>query len=484
MLRLFRLARHLALGGGLSLLLQLAALLGATSEASAQTILTNDYSGGDGFRYYYTYYVAGTQWVFHGFYEVWQGTTLLSREHYRNGVRHGSSATFFADGDTATLVNYVDGSLEGEASSWYENGRLMEVETYVGNVLNGPYQKWYETGLNMEVGDYVDGVKFMTEWWSWYANGRMSYHREVFDNLTTDTEWYDDGKMKAYTEYMDGLLNGVRKTWDTDGSRTEAHYLEGQAHGLYVAWDASGNKTYEARSEYDQLISNVLWSYVGSVMTSESPRDGDNKLHGVHKEWYPSGAIKLVEPYTHGVLHGVRLEWYENGQQAGYSEYRDGQPVGMMRSWYDNGVLASQAFMSMAVRMAPTHTGAETGFRWRTANTPTAPRAASGPDTGATARSCKPRTTACAGPLSPPIPIPRPRTPPSSGCRVWSMTPGPPARWRAPRSAARLPRPTVPIRSPSAIRIRTALPAANPVTIGLPPPSTWRAFSCEAWISV
>jgi len=324
----------------LILLLQIAACFGPSSEAAAQQIYTNGISGGNG--EYYTYYIPGNQWVKHGFYEVWQNSTLIKRENYRNGVLHGTSATFFSDGDTATLVNYVDGLLEGEAKSWYLNGRLAEVKTYVGNVLNGPYQEWYDTGLNREIGDYVDGIKFMTESWVWYANGQMSYHDEVFGNLETATYWYEDGKMYSYTEYMDGLLNGLWKTWNTDGSRTETHCVEGRLHGLSDQWDISGNKTAETRYEYGQAISSISWGYVGSVMTRETPFDGDGKRHGLYKSWYPSGQIQDITPFTHGVLHGILLKWYENGQQESYTEYRNGQENGMETVWYDNGNLKSQ----------------------------------------------------------------------------------------------------------------------------------------------
>ena len=278
------------MGSCLILLLQIAAFFGPSSAAKAQQVCTNDQTfvfGSDTYRDVATYYCSTG--VRHGFWKQWKYTTLIHS------------------------WNYVDG------------------------VLNGLYQDWYDTGLNQEIGVYVDGVKFIGESWVWHANGRMREHWESLGDSATDTQWYDDGRMQSYSEYLDGRLYGMSKTWATNSARTETQFVDGQKHGLEVKWNVSDQKVFEGRYEYGQIISSIAWTYTGSVLTIEDPKDGDGNRHGLFKVWYPSGQVKAIEPYSHGKLHGVYQSWHENGQLEGVREFHNGKREGAFTFWWDNG---------------------------------------------------------------------------------------------------------------------------------------------------
>jgi len=64
-----------------------------------------------------------------------------------------------------------------------------------------------------------------------------------------------------------------------------------------------------------------------------------------HKEYYPSGQIRLHEiKNSDGHIHGERKLWHENGQLARRCFYTDGKLNGLMEEWYADGTRRVRQF--------------------------------------------------------------------------------------------------------------------------------------------
>ena len=61
----------------------------------------------------------------------------------------------------------------------------------------------------------------------------------------------------------------------------------------------------------------------------------NGKKHGIHREWYSDGKLKIEEPYRNGLLNGTVKCWAENGILVGQYEIVDG--TGREISYYSNG---------------------------------------------------------------------------------------------------------------------------------------------------
>ena len=63
----------------------------------------------------------------------------------------------------------------------------------------------------------------------------------------------------------------------------------------------------------------------------------NGKLHGVIKDWFPSGQLQLQTRYAEGVLNGTQQRWHPNGQNAERVGYKNGLRQGKSRSWFNTG---------------------------------------------------------------------------------------------------------------------------------------------------
>lgn len=84
-----------------------------------------------------------------------------------------------------------------------------------------------------------------------------------------------------------------------------------------------------------QFDSDLVTTYNGSVFTGVAFEDlgllgrsevsyVDGRQEGVAKDWYPSGAIKVIARYVDGTLHGLLQEFSESGVLEQESRYAYG----------------------------------------------------------------------------------------------------------------------------------------------------------------
>ena len=86
------------------------------------------------------------------------------KEHYRNGMRHGTYTEFHPDGSKRGSGEYVDGNKEGRFEYYYPNGKREKIETYKFAVKHGLFMLFSEEGkeigkLFYQQGELLEGKK-------------------------------------------------------------------------------------------------------------------------------------------------------------------------------------------------------------------------------------------------------------------------------------------------------------------------------------
>lgn len=107
--------------------------------------------------------------------------------------------------------------------------------------------------------------------------------------------WDEDGRLLSEETYKQGVLNGLKREWYLSGTlKTEHHYGDGRYHGEQREWYENGQLKYYYTCIRDPMQWRVL-------------------LHGVKREYYPSGRIQSQGAYLFGSRHGIFRTWDEKG---------------------------------------------------------------------------------------------------------------------------------------------------------------------------
>lgn len=73
--------------------------------------------------------------------------TIKTRVNYQNGIKHGISSLYHADGKTVQLaMPYVNGQRHGTSKKYFEGGQIYAETNYQDNVLHGVRKTYYRSG--------------------------------------------------------------------------------------------------------------------------------------------------------------------------------------------------------------------------------------------------------------------------------------------------------------------------------------------------
>jgi antitoxin component YwqK of YwqJK toxin-antitoxin module len=76
----------------------------------------------------------------------------------------------------------------------------------------------------------------------------------------------------------------------------------------------------------------------------------NNYLHGIRREWYPSGQLKLEETFQLGKQDGLSRRWAENGILIFEGYYATGTLEGIATHWYETGFLKRRLTLHIGKR--------------------------------------------------------------------------------------------------------------------------------------
>ncbi|MBK9290498.1 MAG: toxin-antitoxin system YwqK family antitoxin [Bacteroidetes bacterium] len=165
---------------------------------------------------------------------------LSSVLRYEDGVLHGLSEWYFANGNPMMRTHYNRGKLHGKQERFYENGVLQSVswykedqldslmqhysiagrlvleEYYRNDVLHGPYRRYYDDGALFAEGAYHEGM--MDGSWLYYSPDGMIIGKGEFKmGAGVQKAWHPNGQTHRIITYKDNLKHGPEEHYDPQG---------------------------------------------------------------------------------------------------------------------------------------------------------------------------------------------------------------------------------------------------------------------------
>lgn len=98
------------------------------------------------------------------------GKSILSTEHYVNGLINGKKLEYYINGVKALEETYKKGKREGLAIYYTEDNTLLKELTYKEDRLEGPAKLYDALGNLIKEGNYRDNRK--NGIWKYYKNGK------------------------------------------------------------------------------------------------------------------------------------------------------------------------------------------------------------------------------------------------------------------------------------------------------------------------
>lgn len=89
--------------------------------------------------------------------EVLDTGEMVERVRYVDGLRHGSSERWYADGTPAFRATYRHGRRDGTVESWWPDGTRRAQAHYDDGVADGVQREWYRSGAPFKELTLVDG---------------------------------------------------------------------------------------------------------------------------------------------------------------------------------------------------------------------------------------------------------------------------------------------------------------------------------------
>ena len=125
-------------------------------------------------------YKVGTKKRYSGNYSLNKGNGEKIFRNYKNGLEHGISKAYFANGKLESSALYKNGKKIGKWKYYgIIDGKtfLKEEYLYEDNLKNGPYRKFLKSDQLLEEGSYKFGKKDGI-WKTYHSNGVLKNEKE------------------------------------------------------------------------------------------------------------------------------------------------------------------------------------------------------------------------------------------------------------------------------------------------------------------
>ena len=193
--------------------------------------------------------------------------------------------------------NYKNGAKEGQWLTYFAGNYLRIVENFEHDKLSGAALELDRWG------------RLISE--RYYANGILNGLYKTFTS---------DGFFTSYAEYRGGKLNGVKRTYyvDTpDKVMEEAYYKNDLKDGISKWFTQEGRLVAE-------------YNYVNGL------------LEGDLKTYYPTNKVMLLEHYTNNLRQGESVEYFESEKIKVKGIYKNDLKEGEWLSYDENQSIVSK----------------------------------------------------------------------------------------------------------------------------------------------
>jgi|JI9StandDraft_1071089.scaffolds.fasta_scaffold04458_3 antitoxin component YwqK of YwqJK toxin-antitoxin module len=207
-----------------------------------------------------------------------------------DGVIHGPTATFDAEGHLLALEYYERGKAEGLHTSYWPNGARKQERSWHLGREHGPFKRWHANGQVAEQGAWIDG-RLDGKILAFDASGRPLGTSELIRGTGLYTEWTDAGTRASERNFVDGLEHGHRTEWHPDGRKSiESEYVHGVQHGRFAAWDERGKPLRIGQYANDRETGTwTFYTASGDVDRVDTYDDGDVIRTVLHHDGKPLG---------------------------------------------------------------------------------------------------------------------------------------------------------------------------------------------------
>lgn len=103
---------------------------------------------------------------------------VAESDAYVDGLRHGPSQIWFADGQKSYEMHFENGLREGVAQTWWSNGLLRSQTEFVRDKPEGAAWVWYASGETFKRHFYKSGVPTGLQK-AWRKNGKLYENFEI-----------------------------------------------------------------------------------------------------------------------------------------------------------------------------------------------------------------------------------------------------------------------------------------------------------------
>ena len=201
------------------------------------------------------------------------------------------------DGELLELIEYDKGVMCGKKYEYLDGVNLKIESYYTDDKLNGKYKKYSRYGLIKEC-EYKDG-KLEGE-----------YKEYLYDDLRT-------GKMVLYIHnwYKDGKRDGgcITNYQFIDSPWTKTWYKDGKCNGSFIKY-------------FDPTKYNVTSPH--KIMCETNYKE--DKLDGLHKEYFEDGSLFKEINYVDGKIHGKYKEYKKGGVLYLECDHYEGKKYGYL----------------------------------------------------------------------------------------------------------------------------------------------------------
>lgn len=196
-------------------------------------------------------------------------------------------------------------------------GSKLVFKRETGNAFSGSCESCYTNGLRQRLVHFklgkVDGV---------------------------DTTFYESGCPQVVRKHIDGMETG---SWtffnDTSGLVAwNINYLNGEREGQAIFY----KQRKVGEDKYTILLKGVERFVEYNLYendTSKIENYSNGLLHGVKKEFYPNGKVRIEANYTGGLFDGAFIEYNDEGNVLQERFYEEGKKVGNWKYFYNDGNL-------------------------------------------------------------------------------------------------------------------------------------------------
>ena len=150
-----------------------------------------------------------------GVWKKYEKGKLLYEGQFKDNVPYGTFKYYFANGKLKSISDFQQGVHKVKSTLYHDNGKLASEGIFVDQLKDGVWKYYAKNGQLITLEEYALGKR--TGEWKTFS--------------------VEDGNLLEESNYLNDKLNGIHKTYYTDGKPSlEETYLDGARNGRCTSY--------------------------------------------------------------------------------------------------------------------------------------------------------------------------------------------------------------------------------------------------------